>query len=423
MKRLLLGHNPVSLSLLLAVFLLPFAQVKVSFFGLPLYLHEITLVAAFSFFLISVSRGRSENFFLRDVFIFLGAGLFCFGALLSLLSNPFSLTGLGMLKSWFFFPFLAGWLIFSETRTSEKRETFFFAWFLALLATALGSLSFLFSGSLTYDHRLSGLYDSPNFLAIFVAPAPLIALYLSLSSRDREGGNLVQSMLLLFGSILVLAVLFFTRSYGVWGALLLGMVVFLVGTRIFQSWSKKTILLLMVFALPVGTFFFFEHGSEKWQATASFGARSSLSSRVMIWQAASKILEDNLVLGIGVGRFQEKYLEYQKYFPPYLEWAVPEPHNLYLAVLLATGAIGFLGFLLLVGRFGYLVIRSVLFETDETKRLTSDLVLALLFLMLAYGMTDTPYFKNDLALGFMLILALGLSNIKSQEKKNSSQEE
>ena len=23
--------------------------------------------------------------------------------------------------------------------------------------------------------------------------------------------------------------------------------------------------------------------------------------------------------------------EYQKHFPPYLEWAVPQPHNLYLA--------------------------------------------------------------------------------------------
>jgi len=423
MKRFLLGHNPVSLALLAAVFLLPFAQVKVLLFGLPLYLHEIAIASAGLFFLYSLFKEKRDNFFLRDEVILLGAVLFFLGAALSFFTNPLSLTGLGMLKSWFFFPFLAGWLIFSETRTPEKREAFFIAWFLTLLFTALGSLIFLLMGELTYDHRLSGLYDSPNFLAIFLAPAPLIALYLSLLPKESGRRSLFWSALLFSGSLLVLGALFFTRSYGVWGALLSATIFFLFSARLIQGFSKKTLLLILTILFSVGAFFFFEQGSEKWQATFSLDDRSSLASRLMIWQVATKIFQDNAVFGIGVGRFQIEYLEYQQYFPPYLEWAVPEPHNLYLAVLLATGLIGFLGFLILIGRFGSLVTRSLLSEADEARRLTSALTLALLLLTLVYGVTDTPYFKNDLALSLMLILALGLSSIKNQEKKNSPQEE
>lgn len=422
MKRFLLGHNPVFLALLLAVFLLPFAQVKVLLFDLPLYLHEIAITVAFSFFLVSLFKEKRTDFFLRDGGILLGAILFFSGAALSFFTNPFSLTGLGMLKSWFLFPFLAGWLIFSESRTPEKREAFFSAWFLALLFTALGSLIFLLMGELTYDHRLSGLYDSPNFLAIFLAPAPLLALYLSFLPKESGGRSLFWSTLLFFGSLMALIVLFFTRSYGVWGALLSATIFFLFGARLIHGFSKKTLLLMLALFFSVGTFLFFEQGSEKWQAMLSFDDRSSFASRLMIWQAAVKIFSDNAVFGIGVGRFQAEYLEYQQYFPPYLEWAVPEPHNLYLAVLLATGLIGCLGFLILVGRFGYLAIQALLYETDEARRLSSALTLTLLFLTLVYGMTDTPYFKNDLALSFMLILALGLSTLKSQEKKSSPQE-
>lgn len=419
MKPFLLEYNPVSFLLIVAVFLLPFAQVKVLPFGLPLYLHEIAIAIAFVFFSLSCLKEKQDKFFLRDTPFLVGVALFCLGAILSFSVNPFSLMGLGMLKSWFFFPFLAGWLIFSETRTLEKREAFFFAWFLMLLATAIGTLSFLFADVLTYDHRLSGPYPSPNFLAFFLAPAPLIALYLSFLSEEQGGKNFFQQALLFSGSALVLVILFFTRSYGVWGALFGAITFFLFGSRIFQHFSKKTLSLILIVLFSIGTFFFFEHGSEKWQATFSSDTRSSLASRVMIWRAAEKILQDNLVFGIGPGRFQAEYLEYQKYFPPYLEWAVPEPHNLYLAVLLSTGLTGFFGFLLLVGRFGYLAFQSLVSEVNEVKRLTAALTLALLLLTLVYGVTDTPYFKNDLALGFALLLALGFSNIKSQEKKNS----
>ena len=76
--------------------------------------------------------------------------------------------------------------------------------------------------------------------------------------------------------------------------------------------------------------------------------RSSLSSRTMIWTSALHIARDNPILGIGPGNFQTKYLEYQHFYPPYLEWAVPHPHNILLTFWLYSGILGVIGFLIVV---------------------------------------------------------------------------
>lgn len=413
MKRLA-QYDAATLSLAAVFLLLPLAHIKLSFFGFPLYLPEIAVLFAFFIHLFGPGKAFSrEKFPFPDTFAAIGLGLFALGALLSFLMNPFSLTGLGLLKSWFFFPLLASWLVFSEARDEEKRELFLFSFLLSLSAAAFGSLVFLSLGVLTYDGRLFGLYASPNFLAVFIAPLVLLALSFLCSEKWNVQKNALRNMLLFSVILLVLMTLFSTRSYGVWSALFLSVMFFLGGLFVVQGGSKKRILLSVVFVmLCLAGFIFLERDSPKWESLLSFDERSSLSSRLMIWRAGTEILSDNVMFGIAPGRFQVKYLEYQQYFPPYLEWAVPEPHNLYLAVFLSTGLIGFLGFLLFVGRAIFLLGRVIFSEVyAETVRLTSVLSLALLFFFLLYGITDTPYFKNDLAYAFLLPLCIGLAGL------------
>ena len=59
------------------------------------------------------------------------------------------------------------------------------------------------------------------------------------------------------------------------------------------------------------------------------------------------MIEKNPLFGIGPGNFQNKYLEYQKYFPPYLEWSAPQPHNIFLAFWLESGLLGLAGFVII----------------------------------------------------------------------------
>jgi O-antigen ligase len=406
--NLLQKYNHPLFVLMGIVLLLPFAQVKSVFFGVPVYVPEMVLLGYITFCFFSPQLEKRR---MPDKLFLLGAGLFLLGALVTFLVNPSSLRGLGMLKSWFFFPWLFGLFLFWEAQRHEERDLFLKSWYIVIGATALVNLILFFEGFVTYDHRLSGTYPSPNFLALFVAPALLLSVHFFFSKTKK---SLFEKMLFFVGGAGAGVTVILTRSYGTELALLSALLVLLSGWFILAKKPQRFLIpILLFFVLLLGVVSF-EHGSEKWQALSSLEQRSSLASRIMIWQAAWRIISDHPLFGIGVGRFQEEYLLYQTFFPPYLEWAVPEPHNLFFAVFLSTGLLGLFGFFLLVGRFIFLARVTFLYGEEQKKR-EALLFLSLLALFLVYGLTDTPYFKNDLAYIFVLTLSLGLASF-GQEK-------
>lgn len=406
---LFLRNNKTFLLLLGVIAFLPFTSVKVLFFGIPLYFPEImVLFALISFW---YSRGLSFQGALlpREQFLPLGVMLFVIGAIISFVMNPFSLTGLGMIKSWFLFPVIFLWLLWQEVRHQQEREKALFLWLVVMFCVAARSLFFAVNGDFTFDHRLAGDYSSPNFLAFFLAPAFPILAYFFLLEKERNKYSLWKSLFFIVSFLLSALVLFFTRSYGVWSALFGALLVFFVGWTWKESpWKKYFFIILML--LSIGGMVMMERGSEKWQSLVTGDPRSSIASRMMIWQSALVISTDHPLFGIGVGRFQEMYLAYQRYFPPYLEWSVPEPHNIFLAIFLATGLIGLLGFFLIAGSTLLSLLRQTLFlaQTKEDGRFFL-LMLSLFALFFLCGVIDTPYFKTDLAYTFFLIVALSSS--------------
>jgi len=156
------------------------------------------------------------------------------------------------------------------------------------------------------------------------------------------------SALLIFGSAL-----YFTKSHGAWFGVAGAFVIVWILRRV--SNTVRAFVLTAVVAcgivLPFAAVWYWPHA----QAALNIPDRSSAASRVTIWRSAIAIGRDYPVFGIGPGSFQAQYLRYQKNYPPYLEWAVPQPHNTYLAFWLQTGALGLVGFvLLLVWFFGAL---------------------------------------------------------------------
>jgi O-antigen ligase len=125
------------------------------------------------------------------------------------------------------------------------------------------------------------------------------------------------------------------------------------------------------------------------------------------------MLKNNFLFGIGPGNFQSKYLEYQKYFPPYLEWAVPEPHNLYLAFWLESGFAGFTGFVILT----FLWLKRTTFQTKNS--LVTAVCAGIMLYFLLHGILDTTYWKNDLSLIFWITFSLGLLSSKIYSVKPS----
>jgi O-antigen ligase len=163
-----------------------------------------------------------------------------------------------------------------------------------------------------------------------------------------------------------------------------------------NKFSKRYLSILIFIFLAL---LFILKDTAKFQDFVSFDDRSSLASRVMIWESAGKILTDNYVLGIGPGNFQAKYLEYQKFFPLYLQWAVPHPHNIFLAFWLSTGLIGFFSFLGILYLFFRKSIPGIKFNDA-----VNVISLGIIIYFLLHGLVDTTYFKNDLAVIFWLAI-------------------
>jgi len=266
----------------------------------------------------------------------------------------------------------------------------------------LTSFVYLAFGRLTYDGRLTAFYLSPNQLAMWLAPG-LIAGF----SRWFEAKKNYQRILLFTVYCWLFIVLYFTHSYGAWLGLVAAavFVLFYLWKYKIINWRQLATVCCLLFAVFAFLFFLqISGGNNEKLVNLLTSSRSSGQSRLMVWQSAVKILQDHWLLGIGPGLFQKYYLEYQKYFSaPYLEWAVPQPHNLFLAWWLQTGLIGFIGFVWLIWRF----FRCAFSALAETKKPLALMLMAVMVYFLAHGLIDTTFWKNDLALIFWVIVFLG----------------
>ncbi|PJA87017.1 MAG: hypothetical protein CO141_01705 [Candidatus Moranbacteria bacterium CG_4_9_14_3_um_filter_42_9] len=373
---------------------LPLYLVKVSFFGFLSNVLEILEALVLFIWLLDKKYPKpraSELMKTHKKYLF-SIGLIIFGLIISTWLNGNYRVGLGIIKGWFVLPALFTGAVLSIF-DRDKALNIFKVFFASALAVSLAALGCFFSGQLTYDGRLTGPFNSPNYLAMYLSPALITGLMLARSQRVKvKNKNYNFGKLYYAGCVIIMASLYLTYSYAAWSAVIISLIIAetitnrrnILKSKVFWGGIFLTVLL-----------FFSQWNSGKLQDAYTFAERSSLSSRLMIWKTGGKLAKDNLLWGIGPGNFQAKYLEYQKFYPPYLEWAVPHPHNLYLAFLLQAGLPGLAGFIL----FLFFWLADVWRMERSALR---TIVLATMFYILIHGLVDTTYFKNDLAIIFWL---------------------
>jgi len=207
--------------------------------------------------------------------------------------------------------------------------------------------------------------------------------------------------------LLILLNLFLTKSYGAWLAIVAALIAIL--WLKYRNISQKKYL--AIFAIIILVFLAWA-SVNKYNSIVNSNERSSLASRFAIWKSAGLMIENNPLFGIGPGNFNEKYLEYQKYFPPYLEWSAPQPHNVFLAFWLESGLVGLAGFLILL--FYFFRDNKIAIKNNRDLGI---LFLAIMIYILIHGLVDTTYWRNDLAVVFWVIVA---ANLYLAETKNKS---
>jgi O-antigen ligase len=132
--------------------------------------------------------------------------------------------------------------------------------------------------------------------------------------------------------------------------------------------------------------------------------------RVDMWGEAVELISDHPILGTGLSSYRaqihryriDKWIEIYQY-----------PHNILLNFWIEIGVLGVLGFVLIF----YWVFKIIIPPLSKGG-LGGVLkgLFATFTIILIHGIVDVPYFKNDLAVLFWLLVTLVIINSTQKQK-------
>ncbi len=215
-------------------------------------------------------------------------------------------------------------------------------------------------------------------------------------ARNAAAGNLLLPLLWALG----VSGTFFSLSRGAW----LGFVA-AAGVYVLLSANKKLILGFAMAALVLAGVVA-AVPNLRYRVLLPFHGEKSTVARFSLWDTAGKMISDSPVLGKGVNGFSDNWDKYNT--DTGLEH-YNFPHNILLNTWVDLGLLGvvsMLGMLLASAWYGFL---------HRKESLAAFGLLLFIVAMTVHGLIDIPYFKNDLALLFWIIVSLGFyTNIKKQ---------
>jgi O-antigen ligase len=394
----------VRILVMVSPFFYPAYLLRFKVAGIPFTGLEVFTYLLFGLWLFEMIRDRHNvmwdksvrNYWLAAFLLVAGATL---GAFLAPIGIPLPdgrvfearLTALGIWKGWVVAPVLYFAVLTQVLKTSKDVHRILRAYVYSAALVGLASHAVaLFGDGLAVDLRLRGFFESANYLALFIIPALLCVIHFLFERRGRLG---LWDILDLSSFAILAYTLLFTQSYAGILAVFGSLGIFVLMQLIRNRKQRKSIgialtVLIVAFLAILAT----QVRTPKFRQFVDLQNRSSSSVRLEIYQVALDLVKKNPIVGVGPGLFQPNY---QVDAPLVLghapmEWNMPHPHNIFLGFWLNAGLLGLAAFLVLLAlahsRFTYPLIA--------------------LWGIVIHGLFDMPFWKNDLAMIFWLVLAV-----------------
>ncbi|PJA47009.1 hypothetical protein CO172_03250 [Candidatus Uhrbacteria bacterium CG_4_9_14_3_um_filter_36_7] len=386
--------------------LLPTYLLRITIFGLPTTLLEMLFWVLFLIWFIQRFEWKKQKLLLPVplIILFLAASI-------SLFVAPNIFTALGIWKSYFLEPIIFFLIIRSVIQKSENISYLFISFGVsALFISLFGIVQFLTGLSIPIpwdvERRITSIFPYPNALGLFIGPALMISFFESTRLIKQFLQNGQKSIWLfcfwisvfIFGSMAI----FFSKTEAAWGAV--------VGTILFSSWFIRdlrkitipfaiicAIVLLSLPALHVP--FFQKITFQDYSGTV----------RLKQWEETVELLKNHWLFGAGLSGYPTKVIPYHTH--PEIE-IFQYPHNIILNIWTELGLVGLAAFILLMAQVLALFIESTKYPLQE--RWISIICFSVLLEIMIHGLVDVPYFKNDLAMLTMGILAIFYLNTKQK---------
>ncbi|MCF7860367.1 O-antigen ligase family protein [Patescibacteria group bacterium] len=347
---------------------------------------------------------------------------------------------LGIFKAYFLEPIMLFLVIINHGQGSEKK----FIWPLAISAITISLVAifqqitglFIFNDfwALISQRRVTSVFAYPNAVGLYLAPIIFLSFGL-LSSYARKTKLLtaLKKLFLILVIALALTAIVFARSEGALIAVLGSSFIIAI---LANKHSRRIVLGLIIIAI-IGTILYSPAGKYL-EKKATLMDLSGQIRRQQWTETMDMLSQGKILSGAGLNKYQTAIFPYHQEgifvknddpeFQRHVVWNAEYrasvwqpveiylyPHNIFLNFWTEITLLGALLFMWLIGRYYYDAI-VLLKSLGREKR---NLVLGLIGAMSAifiHGLVDVPYFKNDLAIIFWLIIALlGLIKIKNKK--------
>jgi O-antigen ligase len=358
---------------------------------LPTTLLEVAILVTIAVFVIETVRQRSPIEWRGPLTA--PAVLFIIAGAISVLVPANHWAALGLFRAYFLEP-AAFFLILAAVASTPRRAGLILVGF-----AAGGTVVAVSNAAVVLDavrhHALDlmitppvVIYQTANAVALYLIPLVAMAAAILVHGRGRP-------QRWLSGVFLAVALPACLLSFSRGGYLALA--VLGIGLALSHRWAKILVpgALLAVLAVSQVPLIRQRIAYELHPLPGN-----TLDFRIRIWGQTLRMLSHNLVLGIGLGNYEQAMGPYWQDLTH-----VIYPHNIVLNFWATTGLLGLVA-------FGWLAIRAFILGWRGWRRHPEawrpyDLgVMLALTAMVVHGLVDVPFFKNDLSLEFWALLGI-----------------
>lgn len=362
-------------------------------------------------------------------------------AWLGLIIANFNFSAFGIFKAYFLEPIMLYIVIINQSAKGFKK----FIWPLAISALFLSIIAIFqqFSDISNVNQlwtqinmiKVSSVFPYPNALGLYLGPIVMLTIGLFLSYPKK--GSLIESsqkLFLLLTIFLSTIAIFFARSEGALAALIITALIIAVIAN--KKSRKIAVIFFIISAISLSLY----PPSYNYLKTRITLMDLSGQIRQQQWRETIDMLKDGrLLTGAGLANYQEALLPYHQegifvkdindpdwhrkvvWDKEYHKkaWQPVEiylyPHNILLNFWTEITILGAILFIWLIIRALFELIFLYKKLSPNQKSISLGVIGALIVIFI-HGLVDVPYFKNDLAILFWLIIALaGIIKIKNEK--------
>ncbi|MBI4262209.1 O-antigen ligase family protein [Candidatus Uhrbacteria bacterium] len=239
--------------------------------------------------------------------------------------------------------------------------------------------------------RVTSIFPYPNALGLYLAPIIVLLTGWSINTKNK-----LTAYCFALTAILSSAAILAAKSHGAIAGVIAGLFLIGVSQKKFRAF---TVVVLILASVIIGAY-------SPWRSyVMSYLTFTTASGKIRItqYQETMTMLRDGRILqGAGLSGYKKTVKPYHKNKRVEI---YPYPHNIMLNFWTELGLFGLLSFL-------WLIVAAYQCAIKKIKRLGFSVLnlgfpaVASLTTLLVHGLVDVPFFKNDLAILFWIIIAL-----------------